>query len=286
MVGPAARGRAVEVVCERVGLSERRACAILGQPRSTQRRLQHRNTGCGDRDRWLREWLHEFAHQSRNQRKGYRRAWADLRDEGHVVNRKKVQRIWREEVLRVVKRRRRKRTGHSTIVPPVVSGPNQVWAIDFQYDATADGRQFKIASMLDEHTRESILNIVDRSITAERLKTELDAVIQARGKPVVLRCDNGPELISGTLREFCARTRMGISYIPPGEPWNNGLVESFNNRVRDECLNLNQFHSLLEARVVIKDWKHDYNQYHRHSSLGYLTPNEYASKLTKQTKVL
>ena len=137
--------------------------------------------------------------------------------------------------------------------------------------------------MTDEHTRESLLNIVDRSITAERLETELDAVIASRGKPVVLRCDNGPELISETLRRFCASKAMGISYIPPGEPWQNGYVESFNNRVRDECLNLNQFHSLLEARVVIGDWKTDYNQYHRHSSLGYLTPNEYAQQQTNQT---
>lgn len=158
-----------------------------------------------------------------------------------------------------------------------------MWAIDFQHDSTADGRQFKIASMTDEHTRESILNIVDRSITAKRLETELDTVIKTRAKPVVLRCDNGPELISETLRKFCASKKMGISYIPPGEPWKNGYVESFNNRVRDECLNLNQFHSLLEARVVIGDWKHDYNQHHRHSSLGYLTPNEYAQQQANQT---
>ncbi len=283
-MSPARKGRAVEVVCERVGLSERRACDIVGQSRSTQRRFKRRSTACGDLDRWLREWLNRFAHQPRNQRKGYRRAWAELRSEGHVVNRKKVQRVWREEGLRVAKRKRRKRTGYSTAnTPSAASGANQVWAIDFQYDSTFEGRPFKIASMTDEHTRESLLNIVDRSITAEKLETELETVIAARGKPVVLRCDNGPELISETLRQFCASKQLGISYIPPGEPWQNGYVESFNNRVRDECLNLNQFHSLLEARVVIGDWKTDYNQYHRHSSLGYLTPNEYAQQLANQT---
>ena len=284
MVGPAAMGRAVEVMCERVGISQRRACRLVGQSRATQRRFRCRSAGVEDRDRWLRGWLNEFAHVPRNRRKGYRRAWADLRSEGHVVNRKKVQRLWREEGLRVQRRQRRKRTGCSTVsVRPVAEGPNQVWGIDFQFDSTADGQQFKIASMVDEYTRESILNIVDRSITANKLTTELAAVIDQRGRPGVLRCDNGPEFISETLRTFCAETAMGISYIPPGEPWCNGYAESFNSRVRDECLNANQFHSLLEARVVIGDYKTDYNQYHRHSSLGYLTPNEYAQQPTNQT---
>jgi transposase InsO family protein len=154
--------------------------------------------------------------------------------------------------------------------------PNQVWAFDFQFDSTVDGRRLKIASMIDEYTRESLLNIVDYSITAERLVTEIRRVIGRRqAVPAVLRCDNGPELVSNAVAEYC-EDNIGIYYIPPGEPWHNGFIESFNNRVRDECLQLNRWRNILEARIVIGDWKNHYNRHHRHSNLDYLTPTEYA----------
>ncbi|MCJ0981029.1 integrase core domain-containing protein, partial [Rhodococcus sp. ARC_M12] len=144
--------------------------------------------------------------------------------------------------------------------------------MDFQFDSTVDGKAIKIASMIDEHTRQSLLNIVERSITAQRLTDELDKTFALwGGPPLVLRMDNGPEFISHVLQQFC-RDRVGISYIPPGTPWNNGHIESFNNRLRKECLNRNHWTSLLEARVVIEDFKDDHNHRHRHSSLGYLTP--------------
>ncbi len=258
----------------RLGISERAACRVTHQPRSTQRRTPRADTP-EDPDSWLRDWLNTFAQQPRNQRKGYRRAYADLRAAGHVINRKKVHRIWRQEGLQVARRTRRKRVGTNTCGITDADAADVVWAMDFQFDATADHQRIKIASMVDEHTRESLLSIVHRSITAETLITEIAVLINTRGKPMVLRCDNGPEFVSKALADFCENI-IGIVYIPPGEPWRNGYIESFNNRLRDECLNLNQFHSLLHARVIINDWKHDYNQYHRHSSLEYQTPNEYA----------
>jgi transposase InsO family protein len=155
-----------------------------------------------------------------------------------------------------------------------------VWALDFQFDSTVDGKTVKIASMVDEHTRMSLLNIVDRSITADRLIEGLEkAFAMWGGPPLVLRMDNGPEFISEALRAFCAGS-VGVSYIPPGTPWNNGFIESFNNRLRDECLNRNYWPTLLEARVVIEDFKNDHNHRHRHSALGYKTPAEYAAGCT------
>jgi putative transposase len=150
-------------------------------------------------------------------------------------------------------------------------------AIDFQFDSTIDGKAIKIASMIDEHTRRSLLHLVERWITAERLVAELETVFAAAGgPPKVLRMDNGPELVSQALQQFCAG-KVGLSYIPPGTPWNNGYIESFNNRLRKECLNRNHWTTLLEARVVIGDFKHEHNHRHRHSALGYLTPAEYAA---------
>lgn len=150
-------------------------------------------------------------------------------------------------------------------------------ALDFQLDSTVDGKAIKIASMIDEHTGESLLNIGERSITAERLIAELEKCFAAAGgPPMVLRMDNGPELISQGLQSFCAG-KVGLSYIPPGAPWDNGHIESFNNQLRKECLNRNHWTNLLEARVVIGDFKHEHNHRHR-PALGYLTPVEYAAQ--------
>ncbi len=213
-------------------MSQRFACRVVGRSRSTQRRAP-RHQRPDDPDRWLRDWLTTWAARSENRRKGYRRAWADLRHEGHEVNRKRVQRLWRCEKLQVSTRRRRKRVGSST-TPPVTTAtaPDEVWAFDFQFDATVDGPRFKIASMIDEYTRESLLNIVGWSITGDDLVVEIRKPIQRRGSPPkVLRCDNGPELVSSAVAEFCG-DRIGIYFIPPSnpkgcrEPWNNGFIET------------------------------------------------------------
>lgn len=254
------------------------ACRLVGLSRSAYRRPLKGDT-VTDPDRALREWLRAWAKD--HPRYGYRRAYHDARAEGWVVNHKKVQRLWRDEGLRVPQRRRRKRVGSSTVDAPTADAPNVVWAVDFQFDADEHGRLIKICSIVDEHTRECIGGLVERSITADRLTAHLEDLVAARGAPAVLRSDNGPEFISEAMADW-AGTRTGLSYIPPGSPWRNGYVESFNSRIRDECLNINSFYSLLHAQVIIGDWKDEYNHHRRHSSLGYLTPAEYARQCTHQ----
>jgi putative transposase len=261
-----------------LGVSERFACRVTGQHRATQRH-QPAATTPADPDAALRAWLRDYARD--HPRRGFRPAYHDARGEGWYVNHKKIQRLWREEGLRVPQRRRRKRHGVSTAIDtPTADAPNRVWAADFQFDATTDGRPIKIVSIVDEHTRECLGGLVERSITAEDLITELDRLAAERGGyPAVLPCDNGPELACAAMADW-AGEHAGLHFIPPGQPWRNGYVESFNSRVRDECLNINTFWSLTQARVVIGDWKYDYNHHRRHSSLGYLPPARYAASCT------
>ena len=199
-----------------MGMSERLACKAVGLARSTCRRLSQAETPA-DPDLEIRAWLRSYA--TKHPCHGFRRAWATLRyDERREVNKKKIHRLWREEGLQVKIRSPRKRAGVSSIPPVEADAPNVVWAIDFQFDSTIDGKAIKIASMVDEHTRVSLLNIVERSITADRLVDELKKVFAAAGgPPTVLRMDNGPEFISQALQQFCDR-RVGMSYIPPGTP--------------------------------------------------------------------
>jgi transposase InsO family protein len=212
--------------------------------------------------------------------RGFRNAYHDARGEGWHVNHKKIQRLWREEGLRVPQKRRRKRLGASTAPgTPKADAPNMVWAVDFQFDATTDGRPVKIASIVDEHTRECLGGLVERNITGDVLIDELDRIAAMRSYPAVLRCDNGAELACQAMADW-AGEQVGLSFITPGEPWRNGYVESFNSRIRDECLNINIFWSMAQARVVISDWKQDYNHRRRHSSLGYQAPAVYAMACT------
>lgn len=260
---------------DRFGLSERRACAVVGQPRSTQRRP---SPTVGDRD--LRRRLHEIAKD--HPRYGYRRAHALLVREGWVLNRKKVLRIWREEALKVQPRHRKRRRLPPGEQAERAEHPNHVWAIDFQFDATTDGRQIKIANMVDEFTREALAGRVGRSCTAEDLVGVLQGLIEARGAPEHLRCDNGPEMIAWTLRDWCATSGTDTSYIEPGSPWENPYAESYNARMRDELLALTEFYNLTEATVLIEDWRIEYNTERPHSSLGYLTPVEFHRAWTEQ----
>ena len=275
ILSPAAKRRAVDMLTTTLSLSERLACKAVGLARSTYRRLPVAQTPA-DPDAEMRAWLRCYA--AKHPCHGFRRAWAALRyDERREVNKKKVHRLWREEGLQVRVHSPRKRAGVSSIPPVDADAPKVVWAIDFQFDSTIDGKAIKIASMIDEHTRCSLLHLVERSITAERLVTELERVFAATGGPPrVLRMDNGPELVSQALQRFCDG-KVGLSYIPPGCPWDNGYIESFNNRLRKECLNRNHWNTLFEARVVIGDFKHEHNHRHRHSALGYRTPAQYAA---------
>jgi putative transposase len=279
LLSPERRRAAVHHLMRTMKVSERFACRVTGQNRSTQRRPPAATTPA-DPDAGLRAWLRAWAKD--HPRRGFRPAYHDARAEGWNVNHQKIQRLWRDEGLRVPQRRRRKRLGASTTPnPPTADAPNAVWAVDFQFDATTDGRPIKIVSIVDEHTRECLGGLVERNITGRHLIDELDRLAIDRGYPAVLRCDNGPELACAAMADW-AGERVGLHFIPPGQPWRNGYIESFNSRVRDECLNINMFWSLAQARVVISDWKADYNHRRRHSALGYQAPAVYAAARTHE----
>ena len=274
-MSPSRRRDAVRMLQGRLGVSERRACRVVGQHRSTQRHESRRV----DRDDGLRGRLRTLSRQ--HPRWGYRRAWAFLREEGWSVNRKRIQRLWREEGLRVpARRRKRQRLGASTAPAGRLRAerPNQVWALDFQFDTTTDGRILKLLHVVDEHTRESLASEVARRIDADRTVAVLERIVGERGRPPELvRMDNGPELTANALRDWCRLGGSGSSYIEPGSPWQNPFVESFAGKIRDEVLALEAFDSLLEAKIVIEDWRNSYNTIRPHSSLKWKTPAAYAA---------
>jgi len=261
---------------DRLGVSERWACRVTGQHRSTERYEPQR---AGD-DAALRARLREVSVQ--RPRWGYRRAHALLVEEGWEVNRKRVQRLWREEGLRVPQRtRKRRRLGESTVPATRLAAerPNHVWALDYQHDQTADGRVIRVLNVVDEFTREALVMHVARSIDADTTVWVLERLVAERGAPALLRCDNGTELTSHALRDWCRFARTGTMFIDPGSPWQNAYIESFNGKVRDEVLNVEEFSCLAEARVVIEDWREDYNQHRPHSSLGMRSPARFAATL-------
>jgi len=261
-----------------LGLSERLACRITGQHRSTQRHQPIQP----DRDRALRAELRRLSRA--HPRWGYRRAHAQLRQAGWSINRKAVQRRWREEGLRVpTKRRKRQRLGVSSTPADRLAAehPDHVWALDYQFDQTQDGRRLKLLNIVDEHTREALAITVDRRIDADETVKVLDRLVGERGQPPrFIRMDNGPELTANALRDWCRFTGAGTSYIEPGSPWQNPYVESFGGRLRDELLAVEAFSSLLEAQVLVEDWRIEYNTIRPHSALGYLTPTDYAKTWT------
>jgi putative transposase len=260
------------------GVSQRWACQLVGQHRSTQR---HRPAE-PDRDRALRDALRQFSRA--HPRWGYRRAHAQLRVGGWAVNRKAIQRLWREEGLRVpTKRRKRQRLGTSTCPADRLAAehPDHVWALDYQFDQTTDGRILKLLNVVDEHTREALTITVERRIDADATVAALDRLVAERGTtPRFIRCDNGPELTANALRDWCRFTGAGTSYIEPGSPWQNPYVESFGGRLRDELLAVEAFNTLLEAQVLVEDWRIEYNTLRPHSALGYLSPTDYAKTWT------
>lgn len=268
---------------ERLGLSQRRACQIVGQHRSTQRHAPEP----ADPDQHLRARLRSFARA--HPRWGYRRAHAVLVREGHSCNRKKIQRLWREEGLRVPPRRRkRQRLGTSTTPADrlMATHPDHVWALDYQFDVTATGRVIKILHVVDEFTRESLADVVEHSIDADATVAALDKVVGQRGSfPRFIRCDNGPELTANALKDWCRFGGAGTAYIDPGSPWQNPWVESYASRMRDELLAIEQFDSLLEAQVLVSDWREEYNGYRPHSALGMLTPVEFARQWRTNNQV-
>jgi putative transposase len=206
-------------------------------------------------------------------------AWRVLRREPggpwSGVNHKRIRRLWREEGLRRPARtHKRRRVTAEQAERLRAERPNQVWAIDFQFDETSDGRRLKLANIVDEHTREALAMRVGRTCTADDLVEVLAGLVAVRGAPEHLRMDNGPELLAWALRDYCRLAGPRTTYIEPGAPWENPYVESFNGRVRDELLNLEEFTSLTLAQVVVEAWRIEYNTYRPHSALDGLTlPN-------------
>ncbi len=269
---------------DRLGVSERWACRVVGQHRSTQRHEPKR----AEDDAVLRAELRRFSAQ--RPRWGYRRAHHHLRQEGWEVNRKRVQRLWREEGLRVpVRKRKRRRLGDSTVPAKRLRAerPNHVWAFDFQFDQTACGRALKMCNIVDEFTREALVMLVARSINADTVVQALQRLCGERGvAPELLRMDNGPEMTAHALRDWCEHANTGTVFIEPGSPWQNPFVESFHSRVRDELLDVEEFSCLTEARVVIGDWREDYNTRRPHSSLGMRSPATFAAEWTDNDAAL
>jgi putative transposase len=196
------------------------------------------------------------------------------------LNRKRTQRVWREEGLRVPQRRRkRQRLGESTVPASRLRAerPNQVWALDFQFDQTADGRIVKLLHVVDEFTREALEMKCERRIDADSTVVTLERLVAVRGRaPEFIRCDNGPELTANALRDWCRFSGAGTAYIEPGSPWQNPYVESFNSRVRDELLAVELFSCLAEAKVMVADWRDDYNELRPHSALAMKAPARFA----------
>jgi putative transposase len=223
--------------------------------------------------------LRKFSEQ--RPRWGYRRAHAELIGEGWSLNRKRTQRLWREEGLRVPQRaRKRQRLGESTVPADRLRAqrPNHVWALDFQFDQTADGKILKLLHVVDEFTREALAIECRRRIDADATVAVLERLVSSRGKaPEHIRCDNGPELTANALRDWCRFCTAGSAYIDPGSPWQNPYVESFGSRVRDELLSQELFESLVEAQVLVEDWREDYNTNRPHSALGMTAPARFAA---------
>lgn len=269
MVGPAAKRTAVAHAREVHGLSQRRACQVIEADRSTVRYRSLRPD-----DPALRQRIRELACERR--RFGYRRLQILLEREGIRMNHKKFRRLYAQERLQVKRRGGRKRAlgTRRPMVPP--SGPNQRWSLDFVSDAFTDGRRFRILAVVDDFTRECLTLVPDTSLSGMRVARELDAIIARRGKPRTCVSDNGTELTSIAILKWCQERRIEWHYIAPGKPQQNAFAESFNGRLRDECLNETLFTTLGEAKAVLAHWRHDYNRVRPHSSLANKAPTEFA----------
>lgn len=273
MVTPAAKREAVAYLKAFFGLSERRACRIVAADRKMVRYRTQRAP-----DTVLRGRLRELANERR--RFGYRRLFVLLRREGEPSGINRIYRLYREEGLTVRKRKARRKAVGTRAPILVEARPNARWSLDFVHDQFANGQRFRVLNVVDDVTRECLAAIPDTSISGRRVARELKALIERRGKPGMIVSDNGTELTSNAILRWCSEHRIEWHYIAPGKPMQNGFVESFNGRMRDELLNETMFRNLAHARVVIAAWAADYNTERPHSALGYQTPADYARALT------
>ena len=275
MVTPAAKREAVAHLQALLDVSERRACRVIAADRTTVRYRSRRADDGG-----LREKLRVLAQERR--RFGYRRLHILLRRNGVLINRKKTQRLYREEGLTVRRRKGRKRAVGARMLPPVLALPNQRWSLDFVHDQLVTGRRFRVLNIVDDVTRECLAAVPDTSISGKRVVRELTELIARRGKPGMIVSDNGTELTSNAVLVWCGEADIEWHYTTPGKPTQNAFVESFNGRMRDELLNETLFMSMGHAREKIAAWADDYNTRRPHSSLGYATPAAFAADLKKQ----
>ena len=268
MVGAHQRRQQVEYARRR-GLSCRRSCALLQVARSSLRYESKK----AKKDAAVRERMRALAAQY--PRYGYRRVRIFLGREGHPMSTDRAHRLWRAERLQLPRRRPRRRVAASRPRPVPATGPNQVWAYDFVFDACANGQKLKCLTIVDEWTRESLAIDVGSSIRSRRVIEQLAKLVSVHGAPRYMRSDNGPEFVATAVLRWLTDEGIETAHIAPGKPWQNGTDESFNGRFRDECLNLEYFRSRAEAVAMIETWRRHYNEVRPHSSLGYLTPFEF-----------
>jgi putative transposase len=272
MVGPAVKREAVVHLRAMMGLSERRACSIVGADRKMVRYRSRRPP-----DTALRAQLRDLANERR--RFGYRRLFVLLRRDGEPSGINRIYRLYREEGLTLRKRRARRRAVGTRAPILVEAKANARWSLDFVHDQFASGRRFRILNIVDDVTRECLAAIPDTSISGRRVARELTALIEQRGKPGIIVSDNGTEFTSNAMLAWAQENRVTWHFIAPGKPMQNGFCESFNGRMRDELLNESLFFGLDHARAKIATWVDDYNLRRPHSALGYIPPAAYAASL-------
>jgi putative transposase len=258
---------------------------VIGQPRSSQRYAGRK----AHRDRRLAERMVELSRE--NPRYGYRRVWALLRREGWPVNKKRVHRLWRQEGLKVPEKQRKRRRllllgeSQNGCTRRRAEHKDHVWSYDFVMDLTEDGRRLKMMPVVDEYTRECLSIDVERSITAEDVVDTLASLFRSRGEPAFIRSDNGPEFIAKAVKQWLDLSGVKTLYIEPGSPWENAYSETFISRFSDEVLKREVFTNLLEAKVLIEDYRSYYNHHRPHSALGYQTPAEFVAAANLDRKV-
>lgn len=272
MVGPAAKRDAVAHLKALMGLSERRACQIISADRTM---IRYRS--CRPPEVELRMKLRELANQRR--RLGYRRRFIVLRREGERSGVNRIYRLYREEGLSVRKRKARRRAVGTRAPILVEAKANARWSLDFVHDQFACGRRFRVLNVVDDVTRECLAAIPDTSISGRRVARELTTLVERRGKPSLIVSDDGTEFMSNAILAWSKDHQVEWHYIAPGKPMQNGYVESFNGRMRDELLNESLFFGLDHARSTIAEWAEDHNTFRPHSSLGYQTPAAYAGTI-------
>lgn len=281
MVGPARKRAAVEWILERFPeVSERRACQLVGQHRSTQR--YHAQARSDDAD--LARELHRLS--GKHPYWGYKSAHRELRRRGWMVNRKRVERVWRDEGLKAHTRRRagRKAAGsaENAIWNLPARAPNHVWALDFISERLASGRPYRVLNVIDEYTRRGLASIVDTTIGARRVQQELETLFRAHGRPGIIRTDNGSEFIADLLAEWLVDQGVDPRPVEKASPQQNAYIETYNRTMRRELLNWESFDTLLEARVVINAWRGGYNTHRAHSALCDKTPLQYYKEYKPQ----